>query len=125
MNHQLSSKEKKSKRTEARRRAILWSERELRKKQLKQTQSRVETISISEPENPLIHSSRHSDIYSLKSHTSSLPNDATVSSLQKTLKDLKIQRQELDITIKVLTNHIQSLQNKKSNSLKRNKPDGP
>ena len=125
MNHQLSSKEKKSKRTEARRRAILWSERELRKKQLKQTQSRVETISISESENPPIHSSRHSDIYSLKSHTSSLPNDATVSSLQKTLKDLKIQRQELDITIKVLTNHIQSLQNKKSNSLKRNKPDGP
>ena len=48
MNFQLTAKEKKIKQAEARRRAILWFEREIRKKQLNQAQARVGTISISE-----------------------------------------------------------------------------
>ena len=128
MNHQLSKKrkEKKSKRSETRRRAILWSEKELCKKQLKQTQARVKTISISEfSETISIKSSNYSEIQTLNTHTKFLLNETTVSSLQKTLKDLKIQRQELDITIKVLSNHLnQLLINTPSKSLKHNKTDG-
>ena len=47
MNNSLSKKEKKLKLSEARRRAILWSEQEIHKKQLK-AQARIETISLSE-----------------------------------------------------------------------------
>ena len=46
-------------------------------------------------------------------------------SLRNTIKDLQIQRQELDTTIKVLNNYLnQILSTSKTNSLKRNKPDG-
>ena len=119
MNKQLSKKEKKSKLIEARRRAILWSEREIRKKQLK-AQARIETISLSEASQTSSKYSRHSDpqVHPI--------TEGTISSLQKTLKDLKIQRQELDITIKVLSNHINQLLSNSSQSKghKRTKTDG-
>ena len=53
-------------------------------------------------------------------------NENTVSSLQKTIKDLTIQRQELDIIIKVLTNHLNHLlsQSNKFKGHKRIKHDG-
>ena len=95
MNFQLTTKEKKIKRAEARRRAILWSEREFRIKNLKQAQARVETISISEPPAPAYKSLSHSDqstLQTLQSVANSLPNEHTDSSLQQTIKDLKIQR---------------------------------
>ena len=118
MNHQLSNKEKKIKRAEARRRAILWSEKELRNRQLKKTQHRVETISLSE----------QTSISSAKTETilkqTSNPNESTVSSLRQTIKDLKIQRQELDITIKVLSKHLELLNQQVSKPTKRSKPDG-
>ena len=48
MKTSLSNQEKKNKRAEAHRRAILWSKRDLRKRQLKRTQARVETICLSD-----------------------------------------------------------------------------
>ena len=53
-------------------------------------------------------------------------SETTVSSLQKTIRELKIQRQELDITIKVLSNHLQQLlnQSQQKKSHKRTKTDG-
>ena len=104
MNRSLSKKEKQAKLIEARRRAILWSEREIRKRQLK-TQAQIEDISLSETTDPAPPSlASYSEIVS--------SNENTVSSLQKTIQDLTIQRQELDITIKVLTNHLNHLLNK-------------
>ena len=119
MNKQYSKKEKKLKRIEARRRAILWSEQEIRKKQLK-AQTRIENISISETPENSNRSSRSSDV------TSQALSETTVSSLQKTIKELKTQRQELDITIKVLSNHLQQLltKNPPTKGHKRYKTDG-
>ena len=120
MNRALSKKEKQAKLIEARRRAILWSEREIRKRQLK-TQAQIEDISLSETTDPAPPSLAHySEIVPLPS------NENTVSSLQKTIQDLTIQRQELDITIKVLTNHLNHLLSKSSTfkSHKRTKHDG-
>ena len=119
MNKQLSKKEKKIKLIEARKRAILWSEREIWKKQLK-AQSRIESISISDPSTSSSLISRHSEA------SPQALSESTVASLQKTIKELKIQRQELDITIKVLSNHLQQLLNKKPShkSHKRSKTDG-
>ena len=121
MNRSLTKKEKQAKLIEARRRAILWSEREIRKRQLK-TQAQIEDISLSETTDPAPPSLAHySEIIPL-----STSNENTVSSLQKTIQDLTIQRQELDITIKVLKNHLNHLLSK-SNTFKghkRTKHDG-
>ena len=95
---------------------------------LGQTQARVETISSSEPPAPASEPPSHFDTITLKTSqtvVNSLPNKHTVSCLQQIIKDLKIQRQELDITIKVLSNHLnQLLINTPSKSLKHNKTDG-
>ena len=118
MNKPLTAKEKKSKLSEARRRAILWSEKEIRKRQLK-AQAKIETISISDNSESVTTLSRHSDL------TNQPLNENTISSLQKTIQDLKIQRQELDITIKVLSNHLNNLlNNSKSKGHKRTKHHG-
>ena len=112
MNKSLTKKEKKIKLSEARKRAILWSEKEIRKRQLK-AQAKIETISISDNSESVASLSRHSDL------TTQPLNENTIASLQKTIQDLKIQRQELDITIKVLSNHLNSILNK--NKLKGHK----
>ena len=119
MNNPLSNKDKKLKRNEARRRAILWSERELRKKQL-QAQKQVETITLQEK-----LSSTDSIPSEVQTIISRQPNSGTVSSLQQTIRDLKVQRQELDTTIKVLTQYLNQLiaNQAKSAPKKRNKPD--
>ena len=119
MNNNLSNKEKKIKRTEARRRAILWCEKELRRKHL-QTQQRVETIAIQEQ-----LPSTNSIPSEVQSIISQQPNNGTVSSLQQTIRDLQIQRQELDTTIKVLTQYLNQLIANQSKLVpkKRNKPD--
>ena len=83
MNKVLTKREKKVKLIEARRRAILWSEREIQKRQLK-AQSKIESISISETSESASKLSRHSEI------TPQALSETTVSSLQKTIKDLKI-----------------------------------
>ena len=76
MNKQLTKKEKKIKLSEARRRAILWSEKDILKRQLK-AQAQIETISISEHSESATTLSQHSD-------TTNQPlNENTVSSLQK------------------------------------------
>ena len=105
MNISLTNKGKKVNFREARRRAILWSEREIRQKQLK-AQSKIESIFISEPYESSSKLSMHSEI------SPQALSESTVSSLQKTIKELKSQRQELDITIKGLSNHLQQLLNK-------------
>ena len=118
MNKSLTTKEKKIKLSEARKRAILWSEKEIRKRQLK-AQAKIETISISDTSESAANLSRHSDL------TTQPLNENSIASLQKTIQDLKIQRQELDITIKVLSNHLNNIL-KKSNqkSHKRTKHHG-
>ena len=118
MNDQLTKKERKAKRIEAWQRAILWSEREIRKKQLK-NQSRIQHISLSEPPASAPNFSRQSDLISRQSN-----NENTVSSLQRTIRDLTIQRQEPDITIKVLTNHLNQLLSNQKPKSKRSKTDG-
>ena len=105
MNVPLTKKEKKIKLSEARRRAILWSEIEIRKRKLK-AQSKIESISISEPSESPSKVSRHSEISPLALSKS------MVSSLQKIIRELKTQIQELDITMEVLSNHLQQLLNK-------------
>ena len=85
MNRLLTEKEKKVKLIEACRRAILWSERDIRKQQLK-AQSKIESISISEPSESSSKLLRHSEI------SPQNLSETTVSSLQKTINDLKIQR---------------------------------
>ena len=105
MFHHLSKKDKKQKRIEARKRAILWSEKELRKKQLRINQDRVNTLSINESPKPS-SSSISSEVQSIISQK---PTESTVSSLRQTIKDLKVQRQELDTTIRVLTNYMEQL----------------
>ena len=119
MNNYLSNKEKKIKRSKAQRRAILWSERELRKRQL-QTQRKVETITIQEK---LL--STNFIPSKVQSIISQQPNNGTVSSLQQTIRDLQIQKQEFDTTIKVLTQYLNQLiaNQSKSAPKKRNKPD--
>ena len=119
MNNPLSNKDKKLKRNEARRRAILWSERELRKKQL-QAQKQVETITLQEK-----LSSTDSIPSEVQTIISQQLNSGTVSSLQQTIRDLKVQRQELDTTIKVLTQYLNQLIDNQAKSApkKRNKPD--
>ena len=119
MNNNLSNKEKKIKRKEARRRAILWSEKELRKRHL-QAQQRVENITIQEQ-----LPSTNSVASEVQSLISQQPNNGTVSSLQQTIRDLQIQRQELDTTIKVLNQYLNQLISKQTKSFpkKRNKPD--
>ena len=116
MNKQLSKKEKKIKLIEARRRAILWSEREICERQLK-AQARIETISLSEASESSSKFSRHSELQAQPI------TKGTISSLQKILKT---QRQELDITIKVLSNHLNQLllNSSKSKGHKRSKTDG-
>ena len=117
-NNNYLKKEKKIKLTEARRRAILWSEQEIQKKQLK-AQFKIETISLSETSESATKVSRHSDL------TTQTINKTTVSSLQKTIRDHKIQRQELDITIKVLSNYLNKLlNNPKFKGHKRTKTNG-
>ena len=125
MNDQLTKKERKAKRIEARQRAILWSEREIRKKQLK-NQSRIQHISLSEPPASAPNFSRQSDLNSRQSDLISRQsnNENTVSSLQRTIRDLTIQRQEPDITIKVLTNHLNQLLSNQKPKSKRSKTDG-
>ena len=120
MYNHLTKKEKRNKLTEARKRAIIWSERELRKRQL-QTQNKVESISIRERKQ--LPKSIPSEVETIISQP---PNEGTVSSLQQAIQDLQVQRQELDTTIKVLSNYLTQLQLKpKSQShKKRNKPDG-
>lgn len=120
MNKPLTKKEKKIKLSEARRRAILWSEREIRNKQLR-AQAQIEVISLSATSESATTLSRHSDLTNLPL------NDNTISSIQKTIQDLTIQRQELDITIKVLTNHLNHLlshSKSKGSGHKRTKHDG-
>ena len=87
----------------------------------------MEIISISTHPAPASSTSSHSDITTLKTlqtDANSLSNKHTVSSLQQTIKDLKIQRQELDITITVLSNQLHQLITTPSKSLKHNQTDG-
>ena len=52
------------------------------------------------------------------------PNENAISTLQKTIRYLQIQRQELDTTTKVLNNYLtQLLSSTTTKSLKRSKTD--
>ena len=103
MYNHLTNKEKKIKRIEARKRAILWSERELQRRQLN-TKNKVEIISIREKRQlpKPIPSKVETIIFQQL-------NKGTVSSLHQAIQDLQVQRQELDTTIKVLTNYLNQI----------------
>ena len=118
MNKPLTKQEKKIKLSEARRRAILWSEREIRNKQLR-AQAQIKTISLSDSSEIITTAlSRHSD---------QANEDSTIVSLRQTIQDLTIQRQELDVTLKVLNNHLNHLLSQyqaKGSGHKRTKHNG-
>ena len=81
MKSQLTNQEKKKKRAEARRSAILWSEQEIRKRQLKKTQARVKTITISdntESESPKALKSSATILSEYSNITQQQPNENTV-----------------------------------------------
>ena len=106
---------------EARKRAMLWSECELQKRQINQTQARAETISLTDTPASASGPSVLNKLLTL------MPNKGIVSSLQKTIRDIKIQRRELDITIKVLPippNQLISNNSHKTKSYERSKQDG-
>ena len=109
MKGSLTIKDKKAKLSEARKRAILWSERELRKKHLKQLQNQATTVVASAPSFDTI-SLEDSIPQSLKSDVSTVLSQSstrdTIQTLSKTIQDLQIHRRELDITIKVLKKHL-------------------
>ena len=112
MKGSISNKERKVKLAEARKRAILWSERELRKNQLKQQQNRA-TPAVASAQNSFkndledhLPASISSDVTSVLSQP---PTKESIDNLKKTIQDLQIQRKELDITIKVLKRHLQQV----------------
>ena len=82
----------------------------------------VQTISIKE-NNPSSSQTIPSEVQTIISQP---PKEGTDSSLCKAIKDLKVQRQELDTTINVLPNYLDRLSTQvESNSKKkRSKPDG-
>ena len=85
---QLPNKEKKQRREKVRKQAILRSERELRKQQLTATQKGVDYIYLADTSSNISPSAASQSITT----KSSKPNKGTVSSLQRTIRDLSIQR---------------------------------
>ena len=109
MKGSLTIKDKKAKLSEAFKCTILWSERELCKKHLKQHQNQATTVVASAPSFDTIYL-EDSISQSLKSDVSTVlsqsPTRDTIQTLSKTIHDLQIQQRELDITIKVLKKHL-------------------
>ena len=68
---------------------MVWLERELRRKQLQLTQTKVKSISLTDSESTTNSTSGLSESTKFQKL---LIHDQTVSSLQKTIKDLQIQR---------------------------------
>ncbi len=95
----LTKKEKAKKLALARKRAILWSAQERRKKQLQASVPVVQPSSLVEP---IFYPA-----YSELPNTPSVPQ--TIPALQATISDLLHQQEQLEITIRVLTGRLDTL----------------
>ena len=106
-----SNKDPKASLSEAHKGVIIWLERELRRKALKQqgqhivANSSTPAIDAISLEDSLPNSTSPEETSTLsQTHT-----EETINSLQKNIQDLQIQRRELDIAIKVLKKHSQQV----------------
>ena len=121
----LSKKEKQKKLALARKRAVVWSAQEQRRKALRNTASLVKSSTpITSPiptEETDIFYPTISDQTPIEDPPVSESSDTTVAALQATLSDLLEQRRQLDITIQVLLRRLDSLtaSDKKPSSSKR------
>lgn len=95
----LTKKEKAKKLALARKRAILWSAQERRKKLL---QASVPVVQPSSSVEPIFYPA-----YSELPNTASVPQ--TIPALQTTISDLLQQQEQLEITIRVLTRRLDTL----------------
>lgn len=121
----LSKKEKQKKLAQSRKRAVIWSVQEQRKRNLRTTQSQGRLLTSTTRPSPSQEVETffpaQSDTTPLRTHTEDIPlplhyaniADPTVAALTATIQDLTKQRRELDITIQVLTRRLQDILNKK------------
>ena len=91
-------------------------------KEVKQKSRPFLSLTKTESETPKASKSSATIISELTTITQQWPNKRTVSSLQKTIRDIQIQRQELDITVKVLNNYLNQILSTKYNCLKEINP---
>lgn len=101
----LTKKEKQKKLALARKRAILWSSQEQRKRQIQATTPVSRTPSSVEPQ----FYSAHSELP--PNYNTSIPSadNATIAALQASIADLLEQKNQLEITIQVLYRRLDAL----------------
>ena len=109
----LSKKEKRKRLAQARKRALLWSIQQQTVANLKKSSSHQQqststhSIQTSKRDNTILKSPEphfHTDL------STSQNKSETIHSIQNTLADLYKQKDEIDITIKVLEHRLNSLQ---------------
>lgn len=111
MYRNLSKKEKQSKLAQARKRAILWSSQEQRRKNLQATEpvAQLSTTTTTPIFYPAASELSNDDLVSkpipLKQNTPA----TTIAALQASISDLQEQREQLDITIRVLQHRLNYL----------------
>ena len=104
----LTKKEKQKKLALARKRAILWSSQEQRKKQLQATAPVLHLPSSVEPPFYPAYSDPPPELPPSLTNTS-IPDNTTIAALQASISDLLEQREQLDITIRVLSRRLEAL----------------
>ena len=118
MYNHLTKGEKKKKLAQARKRAILWSSQELRKKQLHDSTPAAQLPTTTEPRTETTFypatSEPPPDFYSPRTPTKSAPIDDTIAALQASLADLYFQREQIDISIQVLQRRLDALKAQQS-----------
>ena len=110
MYRNLSKKEKQSKLAQARKRAILWSSQEQRRKNL---QAIAPVAQLSTATAPIFYPAASElssdDLLSKPSPIKQNTPATTIAALQASISDLQEQREQLDITIRVLQNRLDYL----------------
>ena len=112
----LSKKEKQKKLAQAKRRAVLWSIQEQRRRTLKTTESLEQLSTLTTALAPTKEEDTFSPAQSESSqvHTNTDKDTApTVAALKEIIQDLSEQRRKLDITIQVLNKRLQDILSQK------------
>ena len=113
----LSTKEKQKKLAQAKRRAVLWSIQEQRRRTLKTTESLEQLSTLTTALAP----TKEEDTFfparseSFQVHTIDTDKNTapTVAALKEIIQDLSEQRRKLDITIQVLNKRLQDILSQK------------
>ncbi len=110
MYSKLSKKEKQSKLAQARKRAILWSSQEQRRKNLQASAPVAQLSTLTAPIfYPAASELTSDDILTKPSPVKPNTPATTIAALQASLSDLLEQREQLDITIRVLQHRLEYL----------------